>query len=250
MIYITGDIHGDPHRLNKEIFPEQKEMGRNDYVVILGDFGLVWEKEESKHEKWWLDWLEDKPFTTLVLDGNHDNHVALNNNYPTIEFAGGKVHEIRPHVLHLMRGEVFKFDDKKVFAFGGASSHDIKDGILDPVEDKEKIAKWNKDSTKMFRVDGVTWWKEEMPSTIEMSNGLHNLKVHDYKVDFVLTHCAAASIVAAIGQGLYEQDILTQYLQYIRDKLNFKKWFCGHYHINEQLSPKDIVLYEQIIRIA
>ena len=44
MIYITGDIHGDPRRLSMECFPEQKEMTKDDYVIICGDFGLVWEK--------------------------------------------------------------------------------------------------------------------------------------------------------------------------------------------------------------
>ena len=54
-----------------------------DYVVLLGDVGLVWDyKGESKTEKWWLDWLEDKSFTTLFIDGNHENFNRL-NAYPT-----------------------------------------------------------------------------------------------------------------------------------------------------------------------
>lgn len=71
MIYITGDIHGDPSKLSSDIFPEQKEMTKDDYVIICGDFGLIWEQKESKTEKYWLDWLEEKPFTTLFVDGNH-----------------------------------------------------------------------------------------------------------------------------------------------------------------------------------
>ena len=30
MIYVTGDIHGNPIRFNTENFPEQKEMTKND----------------------------------------------------------------------------------------------------------------------------------------------------------------------------------------------------------------------------
>lgn len=30
----------------------------------------------------------------------------------TKEWHGGKVHELRPHVLHLMRGQVFEIDGK------------------------------------------------------------------------------------------------------------------------------------------
>ena len=58
MIFVTGDMHADPGRFSMENFPEQKEMTRNDYMVICGDFGLLWDKEESKREKWWLDWME------------------------------------------------------------------------------------------------------------------------------------------------------------------------------------------------
>ena len=73
MIYITGDIHGNPIRFSTPYFPEQKEMTKNDYVIICGDFGLVWDyKGESHQEKYLLDWLNEKPFTTLFLDGNHE----------------------------------------------------------------------------------------------------------------------------------------------------------------------------------
>ncbi len=50
-IYVTGDIHSEPDRFNTENFPEQKEMTRDDYVIICGDFGLVWsEDRESKRD--------------------------------------------------------------------------------------------------------------------------------------------------------------------------------------------------------
>ena len=54
MIYITGDIHGDPTRFSKDAFPEQKEMTKDDYVIILGDFGLIWNEKKIKNEKYCL----------------------------------------------------------------------------------------------------------------------------------------------------------------------------------------------------
>ena len=105
-------------------------MNKDDYVIICGDFGGVWDANtESKHEKYWLDWLEEHSFTILFVDGNHENFDRL-KEYPVKEWNGGKVHELRPHVLHLMRGQVFIIDGKKVFTFGGASSHDIQGGVL------------------------------------------------------------------------------------------------------------------------
>ena len=49
MIYITGDTHHDFKRFDKEIFPEQKEMTKDDYVIILGDFGGVWDSNYHKN---------------------------------------------------------------------------------------------------------------------------------------------------------------------------------------------------------
>ena len=78
MIYITGDCHADFRRFNTGIFPEQHEMTMEDYVIICGDFGGVWDKDkESSREKWWLDWLEEKSYTTLFVDGNHENFDRL-----------------------------------------------------------------------------------------------------------------------------------------------------------------------------
>ncbi|MBR2045937.1 MAG: metallophosphoesterase [Agathobacter sp.] len=100
MIYITGDCHADFRKLNTENFLEQKEMTKEDYVIICGDFGAVWMRDlEGEQEKWWMDWLENKPFTTLFVDGNHENFDRL-YNYPVEEWMGGKVHKIRPSVIH------------------------------------------------------------------------------------------------------------------------------------------------------
>ena len=132
MIYITGDCHRDFKRFSTRIFPEQKEMIKEDYVIICGDFGGVWSKgKEDKEEKYLLDWLENKPFTTLFVDGNHENFDRL-YAYPAEEWHGGRVHMVRPSVIHMMRGQVFEIEGKHIFTFGGASSHDIDGGILEP----------------------------------------------------------------------------------------------------------------------
>jgi len=107
-------------------------MTKEDYVIICGDFGGVWHKdEESPEETMVLDWLESRPFTTLFVCGNHENFDRL-YQYPVEDWHSGKVHKIRESVLHLMRGQVFEIEEKKIFSFGGASSHDIQGGVLEP----------------------------------------------------------------------------------------------------------------------
>ena len=129
MIYVTGDCHGNFRRFQSECFPEQANMTKDDTVIITGDFGGVWFGDSRDDET--LDWLERLPFTLAFVCGNHENYDAL-ARYPVAEWRGGKVHRVRPHVLHLMRGQIFELESYRFFTMGGAKSHDIEDGILEP----------------------------------------------------------------------------------------------------------------------
>ena len=79
MIWITGDIHGeiDVSKLNSRNWPEGKSLTKDDYLIVLGDFGFLWVDEPDKQEKWWINWLTNKSWTTLFIDGNHENHNRL-----------------------------------------------------------------------------------------------------------------------------------------------------------------------------
>ena len=244
MIYITGDTHADFSRFNVENFPIQTEMTKNDYVIICGDFGGVWKfEEESSREKEMLDWLESRNFTTLFVDGNHENYTRL-YNYPVEEWNGGKVHKIRNSVIHLMRGEVFYIDNKKFFVFGGARSHDIQDGILN-LDEEERIYEFRKRGA-YFRIRDFSWWDLELPIEEEMENGTTNLEKVDYKVDYIISHCCPTSIQNLINPT-YKKDLLTEYLQQISEKCTFKKWYFGHYHDYKQVNSQFVLLYENIV---
>ena len=236
MIFVTGDIHGDPKRFTRDAFPEQAGMNRDDYVIICGDFGLVW--------------LEDKPFTTLFVDGNHENFDRLNHDYPVEEWNGGLTHVVRPHIRHLMRGEVFTLQNHTFFTFGGARSHDIQDGILDPEKDAGKIKAWNTVRVyKMFRVNHQSWWKEEMPTAEEMQHGRDTLEKCGNKVDFIITHDRPASLNAILSRGQFETDDLTRYLEEISQNVKYSVWLYGHHHEDRKDFMIYVGLYEQIVRI-
>lgn len=251
MIYITGDCHRNFERFNMSIFPEQKEMTKDDYVIVCGDFGGVWNKgKEDKEETMLLDRLDCKSFTTLFVDGNHENFDRL-YDYPVENWHGGKVHKIRPSVIHLMRGQVFDIDDRSIFTFGGASSHDIDGGILEPDDpDYKKKKKELDQGWRPYRINHVSWWKQELPSEEEMEEGRNNLSLHHNTVDFIVTHCCSSSTQAMLGGSLYKPDIETSYFEEIKQNTKFKKWFFGHYHDNRNVSAEEILLYEQIIRIS
>lgn len=250
MVFVTGDCHADFRKFSTSNFPEQKEMSKEDIVIVCGDFG-IW--HDSGEERYWLKWLEEKPFTTVFVDGNHENFDRLySDEFPVVDFHGGRAHQIRPHIFHLMRGYVFEFDGKKFFAFGGARSHDIQDGILDdrdfdtPQDFLYAVKQWSR-SNKMFRINHVSWWEQEMPSEEELAFGLQTLIRCGNNVDYIISHCCPQEVASFCG--FREPDRLTAWFNMVAHTVQFDKWFFGHYHDERQIMGKFIMLYERIERL-
>lgn len=205
MIFATEDTHGNFLRFSTKNFPEQKQMSRNDYVIICGDFGGMW--DDSAEERYWLDWLNEKPFTTLWIDG-------------------------------------YTF-----FAMGGAKSHDTQDGILDPnspdFKDRYRLLKAKNARSRILR---QSWWPEEMPSESEYQTTRKLLESVNWEVDYLLTHCAPTSI----GKRIHYKntaDPLTNFFEEISKRLKFHYWLFGHYHGNQIIEEKYVLLWEQILQI-
>ena len=153
-----------------------------------------------------------------------------------------------------MRGQVFEIDGKKIFTFDGASSHDISGGILeteDPDFKKKKKKRILDKGYEPYRINHLTWWEQELASESEMKEGRNNLRKHDYTVDYIITHCCTTSTQNELGgRGIYKPDKETDYLEFVKNYTNFKKWFLGHYHDNINVNEREILIYEQIIRIS
>jgi len=247
-IFITGDCHADFRKFSTENFPEQINMTRDDFVIVCGDFG-IW--HDTASERWWFDWLSEKPFTVLFVDGNHENFDRLmGGEFEVVDFHGGKAHKIRENIYHLMRGYVFELCGKHFFAFGGAQSHDIGDGIVNESDypthrDFLNAIRRMTDQGKMFRINHLSWWKEEMPSGEEYSTGDQSLQACGWNVDYIITHCAPTRFLRDISDD-YEPDELTTYLDVIEKNTKYKGWFCGHYHQNRSISKKFHILYHTI----
>ena len=247
MIYATGDTHGNFQRFDAKYFPEQTGMTKDDYMIICGDFGGVW--DNSNKEKQHLDWLEALPFTTLFVSGNHENF-DLMREYPVEEWNGGKIQRIRPHVIHLMRGQIFDLQGYSFFTMGGARSHDIEDGILNPSAPDFEEQYWAlRRMGGRFRVNHCSWWKQELPCISEYEEAKRNLDRVDYKVDYIVTHCAPNNIVDKLGEGGYIYDPLTDFLENVREKASFHYWLFGHYHNNKIIDDRFVLLWEQMVQV-
>lgn len=228
MIYLTGDTHGtiEIGKLSRaNLAVERVEPGEGDFVIILGDFGLVFAPDgQSAEERWWLKWLDEKPWTTLFIDGNHENFARL-NALPEEEWRGGRVHRVSESVLHLMRGQIFEIDGHSFFTMGGAASHD-----------------------RQFRKEGRSWWPEELPSEEELARADAALDGCGRRVDYVLTHCAPTLVQGRINPT-FLPDRLTEYLQHVRDTTAFHRWYFGHYHVDREYDDGFCALYDCVLPI-
>ena len=229
MIYLTGDTHIpiDISKLNTTNFPEQKQMTRDDYVIVLGDFGLLW--HEDKEYRHWLKWLREKPFTILWIDGNHENHDWI-RSLPVETWHGGKIHRIADNIFHLMRGQVFDIEGKRFLTMGGAQSTD-----------------------KKFRLEGKSWWAGEVPSEVEGFEAMQNLqKLHaaGETVDYVLTHTCPRFLVSIMFAAYDNCDPTTRLLDAIHLEVRDEITGCyfGHWHEDSDLE-KYHCLYERVLRL-
>lgn len=249
MVLVCGDTHGthDIHKLRNlknDCIANRINLTKKDYVIICGDFGLIWNspytKEYYGEETWsiesnpqdnlWdaeeltlLKWYESCPWTTLFVDGNHENFDRL-DNYPITEWHGGRVQKISKSIIHLMRGEIYTIDGYTFFCMGGAMSTDRGSFVGD---EKQSKGRW--------------WWPQELPSADEWNRSFENLNKIDWKVDFIITHDAPAGINIHKDYRISE---VSNRLEQIRTMTDFTHWFCGHMH-EDQRYGKVSILYRQ-----
>ena len=209
-------------------------------------FGGLW--HEGRRDEIQLVLLEDLPFTIAFVDGNNENFTAL-SKYPVEEWNGGKVHFLRPHVIHLMRGQVFTLEGRTLFTMGGASSHDVEDGILDPAAPDyyERLLRLLGEGRRQYRLVGQSWWPEELPSEEESAEARRNLDAHSWAVDYIITHSPPSSIAENLDRP---QDALTDFLEEVRQKARYRRWLFGHCHRDQEIDKRHLLLWEKIVRIV
>lgn len=231
-VFLTGDLHGatDIAKFSKRNWPLGATLGRDDYVIVLGDFGLVWSQPPSADETHWLDWLENRPWTTLFIDGNHENFDVL-ETLPVSTWAGGSVQYVRPHVLHLMRGQVFTIEGMRFLAMGGAYSTD-----------------------KRYRTPHLSWWPQEVPNEQERAHVLAAAQDAAH-VDFVLTHAPSERGAQALaeefelGQSGPIGDEYMAWLDELGAACTWRRWYFGHMHVDAPWMSTYTPLYRHIVEL-
>ena len=227
MVYITGDTHRDFRRL---VFFEYKhETTKDDVLIILGDAGINYYGEKDKALK---KVLSDFSMTLFCIQGNHEQRPENIKTYKEKKFKGGIVYyeEEYPNLLFAKDGEIYDFDGKKVLVIGGAYSVDKDYRIL----------------------NNLGWWEDEQPSE-ETKEKVLKMLDEKIEVDIVLTHTCPYKylpyevFLPGIDQSKVDQST-EKFLDIVEEKLNYKKWYCGHYHTSKTID-KMIFMFEDIRKL-
>ena len=196
MIYLIADPHGDPEF--RGLAEYLATAGSDDLLIVLGDLGIRFEDSElnRRFDKLLLEANVDIAF----IDGNHENYPYI-NSFPEEEWQGGRIRRLSPHLIYLMRGEIYDIQGHSFFVMGGCKSS----------------PKWR---------EAGLWYPGEEPTEEETARAVHNLAKAGLSVDYVLTHKFA-----------YRPDpktpcpTLESLCAFILDRVEYRAWYAGHNHV-------------------
>ena len=127
-----------------------------------------------------------------------------------------------------MDGEVYDLGGIEAIAIGGAYSID-----------------------KSYRLaHGYGWWPDEQPSPAIREKVEGVLERRGWKIDVVLSHTTplryepVESFLPGVDQSKVDK-CTEKWLGAIEEKLDYRHWYCGHYHIEKDIDRLSI-LFETI----
>jgi 3-oxoacid CoA-transferase subunit A len=216
MVYITGDIHGQTERII--YFADRFGMTEEDIIVILGDVGANYYL--NKRDKKTKEALSSIKPTILCIHGNHEARPDKIAGYETKIWNDGLVQyqPDYPNLLFAVDGALYNIDGKQCIALGGAYSVD-----------------------KYYRLEkGYAWFEDEQPSDAIKNYVNNQLLSVSNKVDVVFSHTCPfkyepkEAFLSCIDQSTVD-DSTEKWLDAIEDKLDYKAWYCGHWHTDKRI---------------
>lgn len=212
--YITGDTHGDFLRIDS--FCRRFKPDTDDVMIILGDAGLNYYGD--KRDRFSKFRVSKMPITIFCIHGNHEMRPTDVSGYLTKEFCGGTVwyQDEYPNILFAKDGEIYTFGEYRCIVIGGAYS----------------IDKW-------YRLEnGWNWFSNEQPDDEIKAYVEKQLENNDNKIDVVLSHtCPLKHEPVEVFFDFIDQSKVDksteQWLDSIENILDYKKWYCGHYHTSK-----------------
>ena len=212
LLIFCGDIHGELKELVYKL-AEQYKIENAD-VVILGDFGVGFDKTLDDTYNRIKKRLNKNDINLYTIRGNHDDPSFFINpkNYPRLEF-------LEDH-------KVYNISGRKIYTIGGANSTDIEDRLKD-----------NEIRKKKHKLP--CWWEGEVID--KKYNDLPG------RVDIIISHEAPLCFEPVVRREFlpdYQLKNIVEsrkYLNYVLDSINTDYWFYGHYHKSYAGSYNNVV---------
>lgn len=228
--YVVGDIHREANALALAL--SMYDIS-NCTIILLGDIG-IWRYRDYKAYKKLDDCAKERNIIIYAFRGNHDNPAFFrdfDNRSPVVTRFWNKFSNFKvlPDLTEVI------INDMKGIIIGGGVSIDrcCRHSYL-----------------SSYRRGGVynsnDWWEDEtVPSTDNI----------DKEYDFILSHTGPRPLkIAPLNESncsffkrdaslKYDIDIENNRLIEIAKQFKPKKWWFGHYHINDSFDFDNIRCY-------
>lgn len=243
--YITGDKHRNFDSVER--FCCENGTRKKDVMIILGDAGFNYygdKRDDDLKER-----ASNMNITFFCLHGNKENRPSNVGTYGKRSFCGGKVYyePKYPNIFFAIDGETYNFEGREYIVLGGAHSVD----------------------KNLCLQKGLPYWEDEMPTPILMKYIERRLAEREYKIYGVLTHTCpfrylptemfmttrqsarvkrTPKLLKFFQKKPFQPDIdrTTEYwLGELEQKLDYKEWFCGHYHVDKPID-KITMMFQEI----
>ena len=225
--YVGADFHRDITMLKQ--LCREKNTTKDDILWHAGDFQLNY-----------LGYLRDRelkrrvatlPITVVNVMGNHEMKPETIPYYELADWMGGKVYKDPEfdNILFAKDGEVYDINGLKVMAIGGAYSPNKHDLVA----------------------HGYFWEPREQLTDEEKAFVEAQLTTHNKTIDMVISHTAPKSHIPkeAYLPGFKDHridDSIELWLKSIEENLDYKHWYCGHFHIDADIGKLHF-LYKRIL---
>lgn len=234
-IHIATDWHG--RILNIQNYCKIHSLTKEDLVIVAGDAGI--NLHGYTHDKYAKGILNSMGPVFLFVHGNHEMKPRALDYYKEASWAEGTVYQEEefPNLIFAKDGEIYHINNHTLVCLGGAYSVDKSHRL------------W------VEAVTGQTcWWKEEQLTDDEKAYAEQNLERHNWEVDLVVSHTVPHKYIPteAFLKGIDQSTVdhsMELWLDQIEGKLQYKKWYAGHFHCAKQIDRLEI-LYENYHEIS
>lgn len=225
-VIVTGDKHGNLDRVFE--LRDKVDLGIGDTIIILGDAGLHWRKDQVDAIANIKKWEETCNGCNLdIVLGNHENYDIIES----IPIVNNK-RKVSEHINYLVNGNVYDYNGNKCLVCGGADSVD-----------------------KHLRTKHLSWWPQEQITEADINAARKNARAME--LDYIFTHAAPASIVNDYKVYLCTLDLdesvldrtSENRLEVLKNETRFKHWWFGHYHQDIALNNKFRCLFNSFMEI-